>query len=151
MIRRARPTFLALIATLLVSGCGGGSSGEDAATTSPNADADAPTTQVEPGSIEPGSTEAAQERLGAGATAFARTPELDECMERAGFTFRAPPEGAIAAWTHGDGSALYVASDSGAALQLAGTVGTSQAPANVDSSTVTTGPSAPAAAACLER
>lgn len=141
-------TFLSLV----VVACGGdeGASSNDAPSDDP-----APTAQESPEidagepSVDPGGGTRAS-----GSTSTSVSPELTACMAKAGFHPSAPAHGMLADWQHGDNarSRVVVAADSGAALELAGTVGTAEAPANVEGDLVTVGAEdeVAAALACLD-
>ena len=147
--RRAVTLLLVLLAaTLLAAGCGGdgdadtdAGDGNDAAVTQAEEDAAAP---------EPGSPEAARERV-TGSASFSLTPQVAECMEGAGFATDAPSHGALVAWRHPDGARAAVANDSEAAIEVAGMIGTAELPANVDGRVVVAGPTnlVEAARSCL--
>lgn len=135
-----------LAAALVASGCGS-DSGSDSTSSGSDSSSSATTTT---GAPDPGSQEAAEDRL-KGSASFASTPQLAACMERAGFTTDAPPHGGLVAWKTAGGARAVVATDSDAALQVAGMIGTAEQPAQVDGRVVVAGPQkvAKAAANCL--
>lgn len=96
-------TLLMLLAALLVlAGCGGG---DDASPDEPR-DASSP----RGADTEPDSPEDRAAAKTAGTGTFALTPELQGCMEAAGYTQDAPPTGGLVAWRHESGGRVVVAS-----------------------------------------
>ena len=139
--------FLTVIMlALLIGACGNEESSSDESGSAPKTKSGESKTTVP----EPGSVDAAEEKLGAAAS-FALTPAITACMTKAGFTQDAPPTGALVAWRHPSGARVVVASSGDVTLGIASEIGTQAAPANVDGTTVVSGAPEQSAAAtkCL--
>jgi hypothetical protein len=128
-----------VLAPFLLAGCGGGASGSDASQASTRSTSTA----------KAGTPEATRAKVSVGA--FADTPELEDCMTKAGFAKDAPPTGGLAAWRGPNGARAVVGSGSDVTVGIASEIGTAEHPADVEGTVVIAGPDAPAkaAASCL--
>lgn len=151
LIRSMLSLLVVALLASLVAACGSDdASSSDSGDSGDSRDArPAETTPAE--DVEPGSPEAAGEKNGG--ASFAITPALSRCMAKAGFVQdEQPTTGGLVSWTHPGGALVVIAPSSEDALALAGSVGTADAPANVEGARVSTGAPAltSAAAACIE-
>ncbi len=127
LLRSLLPFLAIALLALFVAACGGDSDSSDG-DESRDAKSDSAKSESE---IEAGSAEALEAKTGS--ASFAITPELTDCMAKAGFTQDATPvTGGIASWRHDDGAQVVVTPSSEVALSIAGVIGTTEAPANVD-------------------
>lgn len=153
-VRSFLPFLTVALLAMFVAACGSENPDSSDATDGRDAGSTTASTtdpEVEAAEPEPGSEAAVEVKTGV--SSFASTPALESCMTTAGFRQDSPAAaGGVASWTHTAGSRVVIAPSSETALTVAGEIGTTDAPADVDGVRVTTGAPALAAAAtaCLD-